>query len=254
MRLADKVAIVTGAGSGIGAAIALRFANQGARVIATDAQQNAVEAVAEQIRAQGGQVVALRQDVSVEADWQTVCEAAQAQFGRIDILVNNAGIADKAGMMGSRADVTEIDDWDRVITVNLKGVFLGVKQVIPSMIAGGGGAIVNLSSIAAMLGNAAPFAYTASKGGVRSLTKHLAATYGKQNIRANSVHPGLVLTPMTRKDMELPGVADFLKQAIPLGRGAEPEEVADAVLFLASDEARYITGAELVVDGGAVIA
>jgi Dehydrogenases with different specificities (related to short-chain alcohol dehydrogenases) len=254
MKLADKVAIVTGAGGGIGAAIALRFGREGARVVATDVQHDAVEALAERIRAEGGQALALRQDVGEEEGWRAVVEAAQAQFGRIDILVNNAGIADKAGMMGSRADETDIEDWDRVISINLKGVFLGVKQVIPAMLAGGGGAIVNLSSIAAMLGNAAPFAYTASKGGVRSLTKHLAVTYGKHNIRANSVHPGLVRTPMTQKDMELPGVADFLKQAIPLGRSAEPQEIADAVMFLASDEARYITGAELVVDGGAIVA
>lgn len=254
MRLADKVAIVTGAGSGIGAAIARRFAAEGARVVASDVQQDAVVLLAERIQREGGRALALRHDVGVEADWQSVVEAALTQFGRVDILVNNAGIADKAGMMGSRADATDVEDWDRVIGINLKGVFLGVKQVLPAMIAGGGGSIVNLSSIAAMLGNAAPFAYTASKGGVRSLTKHLAVTYGKQNVRANSVHPGLVLTPMTKKDIELPGVADFLNQAIPLGRGAEPEEIADAVLFLASDEARYITGSELVIDGGATIA
>ena len=254
MRLENKVAIITGAAGGIGAATASKLASEGATIIATDVQFERVEAIAHAIRSTGGRTLAVQHDVGSEADWKAVIDSAVSKFGRIDILVNNAGIADKDGLVESRADTTRIDDWDRVIDINLKGVFLGVRQVIPVMKDAGGGAIVNISSIAAIVGNGGPFAYSASKGGVHSLTKHLATSYGKFKIRANSVHPGLVLTPMVQADLENPDLARMLEMMIPLGRGAQPEEVADAILFLASDEASYITGAELVIDGGAVIA
>ncbi len=254
MRLENKVAIITGAAGGIGAATASKLASEGAMIIATDVQFDRAEAIAHAIRSTGGHALAVQHDVGSEADWKAVIDSAIREFGRIDILVNNAGIADKDGLVESRADTTGIEDWDRVIDINLKGVFLGVRQVIPVMKDAGGGAIVNISSIAAIVGNGGPFAYSASKGGVRSLTKHLATSYGKFKIRANSVHPGLVLTPMVQADLENPDLARMLEMMIPLGRGAQPEEVADAILFLASDEASYITGAELVIDGGAVIA
>ena len=254
MRLENKVAIITGAAGGIGAATASKLASEGAMIIATDVQFDRAEAIAHAIRSTGGHALAVQHDVGSEADWKAVIDSAIREFGRIDILVNNAGIADKDGLVESRADTTGIEDWDRVIDINLKGVFLGVRQVIPVMKDAGGGVIVNISSIAAIVGNGGPFAYSASKGGVRSLTKHLATSYGKFKIRANSVHPGLVLTPMVQADLENPDLARMLEMMIPLGRGAQPEEVADAILFLASDEASYITGAELVIDGGAVIA
>ncbi|HKX79519.1 MAG TPA: SDR family NAD(P)-dependent oxidoreductase [Novosphingobium sp.] len=254
MRLENKVAIITGAAGGIGAATASKLASEGAMIVATDVQFERVEAVADAIRSTGGRALAVQHNVGSEADWKAVIDSAVSEFGRIDILVNNAGIADKDGLVESQADTTGIEDWDRVIDINLKGVFLGVRQVIPVMKDAGGGAIVNISSIAAIVGNGGPFAYSASKGGVRSLTKHLATSYGKFKIRANSVHPGLVLTPMVQADLENPDLARMLEMMIPLGRGAQPEEVADAILFLASDEASYITGAELVIDGGAVIA
>ena len=254
MRLENKVAIITGAAGGIGAATASKLASEGAMIIATDVQFDRAEAIAHAIRSTGGHALAVQHDVGSEADWKAVIDSAVSEFGRIDILVNNAGIADKDGLVESQADTTGIEDWDRVIDINLKGVFLGVRQVIPVMKDAGGGAIVNISSIAAIVGNGGPFAYSASKGGVRSLTKHLATSYGKFKIRANSVHPGLVLTPMVQADLENPDLARMLEMMIPLGRGAQPEEVADAILFLASDEASYITGAELVIDGGAVIA
>ena len=254
MRLENKVAIITGAAGGIGAATASKLASEGAMIIATDVQFDRAEAIAHAVRSTGGHALAVQHDVGSEADWKAVIDSAIREFGRIDILVNNAGIADKDGLVESRADTTGIEDWDRVIDINLKGVFLGVRQVIPVMKDAGGGAIVNISSIAAIVGNGGPFAYSASKGGVRSLTKHLATSYGKFKIRANSVHPGLVLTPMVQADLENPDLARMLEMMIPLGRGAQPEEVADAILFLASDEASYITGAELVIDGGAVIA
>ena len=254
MRLENKVAIITGAAGGIGAATASKLASEGAMIIATDVQFDRAEAIAHAVRSTGGHALAVQHDVSSEADWKAVIDSAVSEFGRIDILVNNAGIADKDGLVESRADTTGIDDWDRVIDINLKGVFLGVRQVIPVMKDAGGGVIVNISSIAAIVGNGGPFAYSASKGGVRSLTKHLATSYGKFKIRANSVHPGLVLTPMVQADLENPDLARMLEMMIPLGRGAQPEEIADAILFLASDEASYITGAELIIDGGAVIA
>jgi cyclopentanol dehydrogenase len=254
MRLNGKVAIVTGAASGIGAAIAERFAAEGARIVATDVNLDAVEAMAARIGQSGGKVLALKHNVAVGADWADVVARAVAEFGEVNVLVNNAGIADRGGLTSSNAESTSEDEWDRVMAVNLKGLWLGIKHVLPAMKASDGGSIVNISSIAAILGNAGPFVYTASKGGVRSLTKHVAVSYGRLKIRANSIHPGFVRTAMTEADMKKPEVAAFMSTAIPLGRYAEAIEIANAALFLASDESSYMTGGELVVDGGAVIA
>lgn len=254
MRLQGKVAIVTGAASGIGATIAEVFAREGAKVVVTDVQAEALEALAGRIRNAGGEVLAARHDVAAAADWKRVTDQAVERFGRIDVLINNAGIGDPGGLTSSTAETTEEPVWDRVMDINLKGLWLGVKYVLPAMKAANGGSIVNISSIAAIVGNAGPFAYTASKGGVRSLTKHVADSYGRFNIRANSIHPGFVRTAMTEAELKKPEVSAFLQANIPLGRYAETTEIANVALFLASDDASYVTGAELVVDGGAVVA
>ncbi len=254
MRWQDKVVIVTGSASGIGAAAAKLFALEGAKVVATDIQLAGVQAVVEDIGKNGGEAIALSHNVASNADWKAVIDRAMAEFGRIDVLLNNAGVADKQPMPVSTAETTDNEDWDRVIDINLKGVFLGIKHILPVLRTGGGGSIINISSIAAMVGNGGPFAYSASKGGIRSLTKHVAFHYGRFNIRANSIHPGGVKTAMTEADFQNEDLAKQLTATIPLGRLSEPQEIANVALFLASGESSYLTGAELVADGGAIIA
>ncbi|WP_052726760.1 SDR family NAD(P)-dependent oxidoreductase [Xanthomonas arboricola] len=167
------------------------------------------------------------------------------------MLVNNAGVADRTPIQQSTPETTDEDDWSRVIDINLKSVFLGIKRVIPAMKDAGGGSIINVSSVVALVGNAGPFAYSAAKGGVRSMTKHVACHYGRFNIRVNSIHPGGVKTPMIAADnADNEELARMVLSAIPLGRISEPAEIANLALFLASDESSYLTGAELVTDGG----
>jgi len=250
MRLQDKVIIVTGAASGIGATAARLFAQEGAKVIATDVQAPAVLIVVEEVLRNGGSALAMGHNVASAADWHQVVERAVGEFGRIDVLLNNAGIADKAPVSFSTPETTDEAEWDRIVDVNLKGTFLGIKAVLPVMKENGGGSIINVSSVAALIGSGGPFAYTASKGGVRSLTKHVAFHYGRFNIRANSIHPGGVRTPMIEADLRNPDIERAVTASIPLGRVAEPAEIANLALFLASDEASYLTGAELVADGG----
>ncbi len=253
MRLQDKVVIVTGAASGIGATAAKLFAREGAKVVATDVQRAGVEAVAGDIGKEGGTAIAVSHNVASAADWKTVVDRALAEFGRIDVLFNNAGIADRLPPPESTAETTEEADWDRVIDINLKGVFLGIKAVLPALKEAGGGSIINVSSVAAIVGSGGPFAYSASKGGVRSLTKHVAFHYGRFNIRANSIHPGGVKTAMTEESLRDENLTKQMYATIPLGRFSEPLEIANVALFLASDESSYLTGAELVADGGFTI-
>ncbi len=242
MRLQGKVAIVTGAASGMGAATARRFAREGARVMVADVLEDEGRAVAASI----GEAAAFqRLDVTREADWRDAV-AATARFGGLDILVNNAGISGSAF-----SDPLDGELWRRVMEVNATGVFLGMKYAIPAMQARGGGAIVNLSSISGFVGQArVHMGYNASKGAVRLMTKSAAVQFGADRIRVNSVHPGWMPPMRTSGNTADPSLRAKMMELIPLGRAGEVDEVANAVLFLASDEASYITGTELVVDGG----
>jgi len=246
MRLQDKVAIVSGAASGMGAATARRFAREGAKVVIADMLDDEGRQVAADITRSNGAAEFMHLNVTDEADWQRVVAATVANYGRLDILVNNAGISGSAV-----SDMLDTDAWDRLMAVNSRGVFLGTKYAVLEMRKTGGGAIVNLSSISGNTGQTMThMGYNAAKGAVRTLTKSTAVQFGKDGIRANSVHPGLMPPMRTSGATADPAVRAKMLQGVPLRRAGEVDEVANAVLFLASDEASYITGAELYVDGG----
>ena len=242
-RLAKKVAIITGAARGMGESHARRFVAEGAKVVLTDMREEAGAALAKEL---GGNALFIAQDVTKAADWARVVAKAEATFGPVDILVNNAGVL---GPVAKTADISE-EDYLKVCAINQHGVFLGMKAVLPSMIKAGKGSIVNISSIAGIVANYGfpNLAYVASKFAVRGMTKATAIEYGSKNIRVNSVHPGFIQTPMMVEATDDQG-GDALG-LIPLGRIADPSEVSNLVLFLASDEASYITGGEYVVDAG----
>jgi len=247
MRLAGKVAVITGAGSGMGESEALMFAREGAKVVATDINLEAVEAIVAQIKAAGGEAIAIKHNVATKEDWENVYNKTVEAFGKLDILVNNAGISLATPFL----EQTE-EEWARTYAININGTMIGMQLAIPLMEKNEGGSIVNISSISALTGMAGAGAYTASKGAVRSITKAAAVDYGKQNIRVNSVHPGYIVTPMSAPHMESPEYKNFFLSQIALPNLGKAEEVASAVLFLASDEASHITGIELPVDGGVV--
>ncbi|MFD5751801.1 SDR family NAD(P)-dependent oxidoreductase [Streptomyces sp. NPDC127033] len=243
-RIRGKVAIVTGAARGQGEAHSRLFAAEGARVLMTDVLDDAGETVAEELRDAGYDVRYRHTDVTSEADWLATVEDAERRWGRIDILVNNAGIV---GTMKA-ADEEDVEAWTKITAINQQGVFLGIKHVVPAMRRSGGGAIVNTCSINGSVGAPGSFSYQASKGAVRMMTRAAALEYVKDNIRVNSVSPGLVMTPMAEEEGEESNRA--FAAATPMGRGARPEEVSYGVLFLASEEAGYITGTDLLIDGG----
>lgn len=245
MRLEGKVALVTGAAAGIGAAIARRFAAEGAAVAITDVRTERGAALSEALNADGRRTCFMPLDVVSEPQWAAAVERTIEAFGRLTVLVNNAGIYARR-LIGE----TSANEWDRMMEVNAKGVFLGVKAAVPAMRAAGGGSIVNLSSIAGIMGSAYSSDYNASKGAVRILTKCAAVQHAKDNIRCNSVHPAPIDTDMGREALPEGDIREQRLREIPLGRVGTPEEVANTVLFLASDEASYVTGSELVVDGG----
>lgn len=247
-RVAGKVALVTGGASGLGEAIARLLAAEGARMIIADIDEGAGRAIAADIGRQGGEAVFERLDVTDEAAWDEVVGAVVARFGRLDVLVNNAGIAPVGDMEMS------FQLWREVMAVNLDGVFLGTRAAIRAMRAGGhGGSIVNMSSTMGMVAEPTTAAYSASKGGVRSLTKAAALHCGAGGlpIRVNSVHPGMCMTPLVRGYLEAhPGAEAAQIASHPIGYLGAPEDVAYGVLYLASDESRFSTGTELVIDGG----
>jgi len=246
MRLEGKVAIISGAASGMGAATARRFAKEGATVVVADMLEDDGRAVADGIVTANGAAVFMKLDVTNEADWQRVVEDTVARYGKLDILVNNAGISGSAV-----ADLLDTAAWDRLLAVNGRGVFLGTKHAVLAMKKSGGGSIVNLSSISGNSGQTMThMGYNASKGAVRTLTKSTAVQFGADGIRANSVHPGLMPPMRTSGATADPEVRAKMLKGVPLRRAGEVDEVANAILFLASDEASYITGAELWVDGG----
>jgi 3alpha(or 20beta)-hydroxysteroid dehydrogenase len=242
-RLSGKVAIITGAARGMGASHARVFAREGARLVLTDRNAADGQALADEI---GDSALFVAQDVTRAEDWAHVVDRAAETFGTIDVLVNNAGIL---GPMAATADLTE-EGYHQVCAINQHSVFLGMKAVLPVMVRGGRGSIVNISSIAGMAANYGfpSLAYVASKFAVRGMTKAAAMEYGRHNIRVNSVHPGFIQTPMMVEATDEVG-GEALAQ-IPLGRIADPVEVSNLVLFLASDESSYITGAEHLVDAG----
>ena len=248
-RLAGKSAIVTGAASGMGAAEARLFAREGARVILADVSDESGEEIAAGIRAEGGEALYVHADASSEADWEALIAAALERHGGLDVLVNNAGLSST-----SEPDPASTEGWERIMAVNATGVFLGCKHGAEAMRGSEprGGSIVNISSIYGLVGSAGGHpAYHASKAGVRNLSKALAVRLAPEGIRVNSVHPGF-MPPMRSGAPLESGARERLLRSIPMRRTGEVEEVAAAVLFLASDEASYITGAELAVDGGFV--
>jgi NAD(P)-dependent dehydrogenase (short-subunit alcohol dehydrogenase family) len=246
MRLANKVAIVTGAASGMGAATAKRFGREGAKVVIADQLEGEGKVVTGEIENAGGTAVFMPLNVADEAGWAKVVADTVARFGRLDILVNNAGISGSA-----TNDLLDSGLWERVMSVNATGVFFGTAAAVRQMQKNGGGSIVNLSSISGVVGQTmVHMSYNASKGAVRTMTKSTAVQFGKDKIRCNSVHPGLMPPMRTSGATADPAVRAKMLRAVPLGRAGEVDEVANAILFLASDEASYITGAEIYVDGG----
>lgn len=249
MKLQDKVAIVTGAGKGIGQGIARVFVKYGAKVVVADWDEDAGLGTAEELRRSGGNAIFVKCDVSNEEQVKAMIQAAIASYGRLNILVNNAGI----GVYKTVLDTTS-EDWDRCLGVNLKGVFLCSKYAIPHIKAAGGGAIVNIASVHSYqnVGGTAP--YAASKGGVVALTRVMAIDHGRDNIRVNAICPGWIYTPLIQGIFAASPDPEEAKRAVErrqiLGRLGRPEEVGEAAAFLASDEASYITGASLMVDNG----
>lgn len=244
-RVAGKVAIITGAAKGMGRTHALLFASEGAKVVLTDIDGAGVAETAELVAAQGGDALAITHDVTDAAQWADVVSRAEASYGKVDILVNNAGIV----IFKPLQDTPE-EDWDRIFDVNAKSVFLGTKAALPALQRAGGGSIVNISSIYGLVGAPAAAAYEATKGAVRLLTKASAIDLAGDRIRVNSIHPGVIDTDMTKDLLADPVLRPALMGTTILDRPGRPEEVSAAVLFLASDEASFITGAELPVDGG----
>lgn len=254
MRLQGKVAIVTGAGSGIGEAVALRFAEEGAKCIVVDVQEELGRSVAGSIKESGGEAIFVKADVSDEDQVKAMVNEAVSTFGGVDILVNNAGI-----VRFSSIESLAREEWDRVIGINLTGAVLCAKHVIPHLKRAGGGAIVNVSSVHAVATGENVGAYAASKGGLLAVTRNLALELGPYNIRVNAVLPGSTLTPLFLSDATRLGDGDpqrFIEpyeKTIPLRRVAKPAELAAAILFAASDDASYMTGAALTIDGGLTI-
>ncbi len=246
-----KSAIVTGGALGIGRACALKLAEEGAAVAVTDVDVSKGPLVVEEIRSRGGDAIFINHDVSDESGWEHVVKLAVERYKKVDVLVNNAGVA-----LAKDVEHTTLAEWSWLMSINLDGVFLGTKHAILAMKAAGGGSIVNLSSIEGLVGDPNLAAYNASKGGVRLLTKSAALYCAKSgyNIRVNSVHPGYIWTPMVENFLKSQGDVAQGRKALdslhPIGHVGEPDDIAYGVLYLASDEAKFVTGTELVIDGG----
>ena len=252
MRLEGKVALISGAASGVegdlmgfGGAAARLFAREGAKVVLTDIKQESGQQTAAQINESGGEATFLRLDVTNEQDWIDAVRATVSSYSRLDILVNNAGT-------GARYTVEETTEevWDTQMNIHAKGTFLGTKHAIPEMRKVGGGSIINVSSIYGLVGSDTSTAYHAAKGAIRLFTKSAAIQYAKENIRVNSVHPGYALTPLTQRGYANPEYLEQIRSKIPMGRVGTADDIAYGMLYLASDESSFVTGSELVIDGG----
>ena len=252
MRLADKICLITGAGGGMGRVAAMTFAREGARIVAVDAAERAADETVAQVIALGGEAVAVTADVSTESDSKAMIDLTISKFGRLDVLYNNAGIMPAADH--SVID-TDVDTWDRVMAVNVRGVFLGCKYAIPGMLEQGSGSIINIASFVALVGCSAPQdAYTASKGAIIALTRSLAVQFGPAGVRCNSISPGPVETPLLMDWLVKDEAAASIRLARnPTGQFGQPEDVVNAALYLASDESRWTNGSNLVVDGGITV-
>ena len=245
-RVQGKVALVSGGARGMGAAEARMLALEGAKVVIGDILEDEGRRTEAEINEAGGDCVFVRLDVTSDSDWQEAVATTVSRFGKLDVLVNNAGIVGR----GVVEDCTE-EEWDRIMAVNGKGVFLGTRAAIPEMRKAGGGSIINTSSISGMVGqDYVQAAYNASKGAVRIFTKAAAVQYAREGIRVNSVHPGAVDTPMAGRRLSDPDLQRQSEERIPIGRTGKPEDIAYGVLYLASDESSFVTGSELVIDGG----
>src|SRR5213080_533983 len=245
-RLDGKVALISGGARGQGATEAQLFSREGAKVVLGDGLDEAGRHVEAAIRTAGGEATYVHLNVTSEADWRAAVDTAERRYGQLHVLVNNAGI-----LIRKSIEETTEDDWDRIMAVNVKGVFLGTKYAIPAMRRAGGGSIINISSTAGLVGS--PYgssAYTATKGAVRLFTKATAVQHAKEHIRCNSVHPGPIETDMIRDTLSDPVLRDERLNRVPLRRIGKPEDIAYGVLYLASDESSFVTGSELVIDGG----
>ena len=245
MRLEGKIALISGGARGIGAATARLMAREGATVVIGDILQKDGLGTEAEISEAGGEALFVSLDVTSEADWNAAVSVTVTKYGKLDILVNNAGISSRTGV-----EETTVESWDQVMDINAKGVFLGTKVAIPEMRKAGGGSIINISSIYGIVGSGASSAYHAAKGAVRVFTKAAAIQYAKDGIRVNSVHPGFVDTPMTEAHHGVPSVREARTSQTPLGRLGVPEDIAPGILYLASDQSSFVTGSELVIDGG----
>ncbi len=247
-RLDGKVVIISGGARGQGAAEVRLFVGEGAKVYFGDILDEEGMKLEAEIRELGGEVTYVHLDVTREEDWQRAIQLTEGKYGKLDVLVNNAGIS-----IGTRLiEETTVEDWDRIMGVNATGVFLGTKHAIPALRRSGGGSIVNISSTAGIVGIGRSAGYTASKGAVRLFTKATAIQYAKDNIRCNSVHPGPVNTPFIQELLDNPDRLQERLSRVPLGRLGTPEDIAYGVLYLSSDEASFVTGSELVIDGGTI--
>ncbi|MBE8515999.1 glucose 1-dehydrogenase [Amycolatopsis sp. H6(2020)] len=244
-RLAGKVALITGATGGIGHATAELFAREGASLVVTDIAQDATQELAARLKATGAEVLAVRLDVSSPENWSEAIELTRRRFGRLDVLVNIAGVVDWPGI-----EETTKDGWDRVVAVNQTGTWLGMKTAMPLLRASGNASVINTSSVLGLVGSGAAAAYQATKGAVRLLTKTAAVEYATRGVRVNSVHPGVIATPMIQDLLDEQGDQQPDIVRTPMRRAGSPAEIAPTMLFLASDESSFITGTELVVDGG----
>lgn len=251
MRLEDRVCIITGAGSGMGRVAARMFAAEGAKVVLADVSAETCESAAREVRDAGGEATVAVADVSREADAKAMVDRAVATYGRVDCLYNNAGImpADDHSVID-----TDAATWDKVMAVNVRGVFLGCKYAIPKMIERGGGSIINVASFVAILGCSVPQdAYTASKGAVLSLTRSLAVQFAPQGVRTNAISPGPIQTPLMAGLLKDEAARKVRLSRNPTGRFGKPEEIVQVAIYLASDESRWTNGANLVIDGGITV-
>ncbi len=251
-RLKNKVSFITGGANGnkgklmgIAGAYAWLASDEGSAIVVTDIDTDSGKLTVDHINESGGKAIFIELDVTDENNWQESINFAVTQFGGVDILINSAGIHTL-----KNTEETSSEEWDRMMAIHAKGTFLGTKYVVPEMRKRGGGSIVNISSMCAMFGSPTNTAYHAAKGAIRSFTKSAAIQYAQEGIRVNSVHPGYTETPFTIAPFSLPGALESRVSKIPLGRLASAEEIANSVLYLASDDSSYVTGAELVVDGG----